>query len=323
MSSSYRQLELEIDRSREVKANILIVSLPGLGLNHYLKDYLAEPRNEGVIRIVSDSQKLGLYNVGIWSRSWGSKALEVFDGYLRQAQVDQKFAFGVTRPWLLDEDEFKESYLSSHIYKTVYVTVFNREDVVEIIKNRNGSILDLADKIYELSGGIPQLVKYLVVSYDETHLDEGKLRSDENLRNMLALMAESVKKCRLEVLKKTGVANNEGEIKSKLLRETLTYKTVSAFEIEVGFDLTLKIDGLKTGERVTLQEKRILEKMLSKNGRVTKEEVSDIKWGEGKYDEYSDQAINKTMRRLSLKLTGYKISTITKVGYMLEKDDYN
>jgi len=46
--------------------------------------------------------------------------------------------------------------------------------------------------------------------------------------------------------------------------------------------------------------------------------VSDIKWGIGKYDEFSDQAINKQMRRLSQKFSKFTIVTIPKVGFEIQ-----
>lgn len=318
----YLEIETELNRSRKVKANLILVSLPGMGLNHYLKRYIEAYEKQGVVKLEESTQALGLYNIFIWSRSWGEDALGVIDGFLRRASVSQKFGLGITRPWLLETEEYKKSYLSHHVYKTIYVKVFDDKDIFEILKTRKvtcpkGDV----KKILDLTGGIPQLVKHLVVGLtDDTSLEVNSLLTDLNLKTILETISNSIKKCSPKVLMEMGIMDELGGIRSELLR--IVYESQveeGGWTLEVGFDLSLVENGIKGETKVTAQEKSIVEKMVSGGGKISKEEVSDIKWGTGKYDEYSDQAINKTMRRLSQKLTTCQITTIPKVGYILEK----
>jgi hypothetical protein len=90
-------------------------------------------------------------------------------------------------------------------------------------------------------------------------------------------------------------------------------------EIEVGDDLVMMEDGQKTGETMTVLEKQIVEYAATHGGIIPKEKIAEFKWGEGSYDQYSDQAIGKTMQRLEKKLHKYQLSALIKVGYKLER----
>ena len=89
--------------------------------------------------------------------------------------------------------------------------------------------------------------------------------------------------------------------------------------IEIDFDLSIREDGQMSKEKLTEVEARILREMMQNEGKMTKDKVSEIKWGKAEFDEFSDQAINKTMRRINEKMTVYKITTIPKVGFVIEK----
>ena len=128
-----------------------------------------------------------------------------------------------------------------------------------------------------------------------------------------------VSRCSPADLEKLGLVEN-GKIKSKLLAGNVGLSNKD-LDIKVAFDLSVTEAGQSTGERLTQTEANILRIMVTDSGEITKEGVSNIKWGEGKYDALSDRAINKAMRRLSEILVKHKIITIPKVGYKIVKQD--
>ena len=87
--------------------------------------------------------------------------------------------------------------------------------------------------------------------------------------------------------------------------------------IVINKDLTFIEEGEARETPLIKAERDILEHLLSE-GVVTREKVADFKWGDGSYDNFSDQAINKTIQRLNKKLIKHRITAIPKVGYKLE-----
>jgi DNA-binding response OmpR family regulator len=86
-------------------------------------------------------------------------------------------------------------------------------------------------------------------------------------------------------------------------------------KLKLNFDLSFEEDGVESQTKLTLAEKRILEELVKNEGQITREKIADFKWGEGSYDEFSDQAINKAVKRLNVKLTKYRLKAILGVGY--------
>lgn len=166
--------------------------------------------------------------------------------------------------------------------------------------------IKMADKdkqeIFEKSQGIAKLVKFLAVNRQRY--------KEEDKEPVLAPIEEAARGCPNDLLIRFGL-NREGVLSG----------TDSGLGISINFDLSFEEEGVKSDEKLSRIERDILIFMTANGGEIAREKVADFKWGEGKYDEFSDQAINKTMRRLSGKLSLHQIETIPKVGYKLRKKD--
>lgn len=180
---------------------------------------------------------------------------------------------------------------------------------MEIFANELGVEAAKAElaRIYRLTGGVGKWVKWFLVHPEES----------EDFKLVLEPTARLIGECSDEQLKKLGLWENggwKGEILAKYFQENQRRKR---WEIEITADLSVVEKGQASGVRLTKLEAEILGQMAKNEGVVTKEGVSDLKWGEGKYDKFSDQAINKGMRRLDKKLKVYTVKTIPGYGFKL------
>lgn len=144
----------------------------------------------------------------------------------------------------------------------------------------------------------------------------GGQEDDSQLQLILRPLVEAVLRCNEEELGKLGIIG-QGKWRSQILEKLVDRERKNVINLIVNPDLTINEDSKINENRFTAVEKAVLEEMLRNNGMVNKEKVAEAKWGENSYDSFSDQAINKTMRRLSSKLKKYRVSSLTGVGYKL------
>lgn len=317
-SKPFANLIAELDEARKTCSNLLVVALPGFGLNSYFKKY--QDQNNRVAIITPDNTEISDFNLIIMSSVWGGSIFSSIDSILRQANPSQKFCLGTTRPWIIHSPEYTSSYLSKHLYKTVWLKPYDSEDSAVIAKsyNRNLSNSDI-NKIHALSGGIPQLIKYLSINNKMLKSDIDTLVADHNLGHILSPIVDAIQKTPVEYLEKLGALDANKVLVSNLLSAFSESTPVSGIAIQIGFDLSIKENGVNYGQKLTKSEAQILETMLKKSGQISKEEISDIKWGQGKYDQFSDQAIHKTMSRIAGKLRVHKITTVPQVGFIIKR----
>ncbi len=283
---AYKNLAIALDQSRQLNSNLLIITLPGTGMGRFVKEYLSatNPKSYNILNF--DWSEPGI--------------LEKVDTILKNANLNEKFAITLNYPHLLNTPELKNSYFINHIYRRYYFGVRNKSDssLLALEINPKLSKSDVAN-IYKLSDGFAQIIKYLAVN---------GTNEDTSLQIVKKPIEDAVSKCDPETLILLGVSSLQN------------IKTTSKFDFVLNFDLSFLECGQLNPQKLTSFEKNILEKMISSEGMISKSEVSDIKWGIGKYDEFSDQAINKAIRRLNDKLIKYKIETIPKVGFILKKN---
>jgi hypothetical protein len=303
---NYRYLELkkELDNAMRLKYNVAVVSIPGIGSSRLLKKYVQE--NPKVKYINKPGEDLADFSILDLAYDLNSDALKWTEEYFHKAGSGQSVAVAINMPSIFRQTDFKNSFFKGHLYKTIWLKVMSFGEMVKMILEM-GEKLDKErlQAVWTQSGGLPQLVKYELVG------------DKEQTSEVLAPILKVIDQTSPEDLEKLGVTS-EGKIISNMLSDNRAGK-MSDLDIKIEFDLSIRENGVNNGNTVTLGEKKIIEKMLVGEGKITKEEVSDIKWGEGKYDEYSDQAINKQIRRLSAKLQYYKVVTIPKVGYKIER----
>lgn len=296
----YRRLASAASDCRRFGANLMVVGLSGMGASFYLKTWA---KNEGVDYVTAAPEKKeGMVVVDMPENSW-----EEWEEIYRATPRDQKLIMtvGVEK---IGEESAAKNWVLGHVYRTLYLEISSKEDI-GLLASRLGVKIspDNLDKIYKLSGGIAKLAKCLLVN--------GGVVSGEP-EQMAGLILAEARRAREEDLEKLGVVKN-GKYVSAILAD-LDKKMPDGLKVEVKFDLELVEDGGPSGVKVTADEKKIISEMMANNGTITKEKIAEIKWGEGSYDKFSDQAITMAMRRLGKKFKKYQIETVPRVGYQLK-----
>lgn len=272
-----------------------------------------EKNKDKVSYIDSVGEKLASFNLLNLSLDRDPDLMAVAERYVKEATLENKFAVLVHDPSLIQEKEYRGSYLSNHVYENYYLGARSESDTELLVKEIDSHLTkNDAKEIYRLSGGIAQLAKYLAINWSNSPDFD-----DKEIDNILEPMVKIIHKVDLDELKKLGVVDEGGKLTSQILAEKIEIRP--KIDIRINFDLGFEEEGKANKERLTVTEKQILELMKQNGGMITKEEASDVKWGEGKYDDYSDQAINKTMRRLDEKLRIYTVQTVPKIGFVLKK----
>ena len=294
----YKSLESALDTNRQMKSNLLIVTLPGLGISYFLKSYLKKKNDKSISYLHNADQKLNKYNILDLDFDNNPDALTIAENYFRSADIDQKFALVINNPKLISTENFKSTYLAKHLYQTFYFTTRNLKDTEIFALEINHRLTTTRIKeIFASTGGIGKLIKFLAINPLATDFPEDLVKD----------IIHSISQTDPEILKKMNIDTS------------LPFLTNSPqkLNIKINFDLSFLENDILSEEKLTKEEKDILDFLLENKNEISREKVSDFKWGEGKYDEFSDQAINKSMRRLSDKLKYYEIETIPKVGYKI------
>lgn len=310
--SSYKRLADWLDTQRKQAMNGVVVTFPGCGFSHRAEKYISGKKN--VKMILKEGEQLSRFNILNLNFVSNDLATKIAEDYLRIATIDQKIVVVIDDVSILESEKYKSSYLSSHVYDFFWFGAFDENGVKEVVQDLGGSGFKF-DDLYKLSGGISRLVKYLCLK--ATSLDLEKLISDLSLQSICRPMVEVIKKSSEKDVEKLGIVS-EGKIRSEILRRMMVGASGLTLNIKIGKDLTLVEDGIP-GEKLARVEKEILTQLLESEGYLSREKVAELKWGSEDFSEFSDQAINKTMRRLSIKMKKYAIETIWKTGYKLIK----
>lgn len=296
--SIYKQIEKFILIASQKNSHLLIYSFSGAGASYLLKSFVK--KHPHISYIDCEGKKLSSFSII-------DTPLALAQSYYSQADLNQKLALVISRG-----QDYHSSFgneVRNHAYLSGVIGSRNLIDTQMLIKKIDPKIsLATQKNIYALSGGIGKLAKFLTVnglSYDP-------LVSE----SIITEIRESLFGYTPTELELLGVIDHSGVIKSQMLRSS--WQPISDFKLTLNFDLSFEENGKKSIYTLTFSEKQILEKMLQNGGQITKEEISNLKWG-GNYDSFSDQAINKTMRRLNDKFSTLEIKTIPKLGFLLQK----
>lgn len=286
----YQDLKKQINNARLHQSHILIYSFVGSGASYLLKS-IAGSDNK-LTYINSIDQSLGDYSLLDLPLA---DALTLID----KTNVNQKCAVLVNNG--LDfHSPVLEKY-KSHFYLSTSLGCRSLDDTRLLALEINPKLTKKEiDEIYKLSQGVGKIIKYLAVN--PTSLSS----QDDALSNLANDVVSSLQGYSL------------GEINCLGISLPFIGSGHPQFSIIINFDLSFTENSVLSSKKLTSSESKILQKIIDNNGQISKSEVSDIKWGENKYDEFSDQAINKSVRRLNSKLTQHTIKTIPKTGFILE-----
>lgn len=286
----FQELKKQIDDARLHQSHLLIYSFVGSGSSYLLK-FLAQT-DKKLTYINSVDQALGDFSILDLPLS---DALTL----LKKANINQKCVI-----YVKNGSDFHSPLLEkfkSHLYLSYAVGCRSQKDSIILAKEINSNLSEEEiNKIYKLSQGMGKIIKRLAISPASIS------KPDDTLVVIVNEIISSLRGYTLEEIKAFGITL------------PIIGQKDNNFYIDINFDLSFTENGQLSPEILTPTESKILQKMIDNHGQISKEEVSDIKWGENKYDEFSDQAINKTIRRLSFKLKNHIIKTIPKVGFILE-----
>lgn len=307
----YKEFSDKIGEARKERASIVLLTVPGMGVSHFIKKYI-EKVDGGVKRITGENEDLSEFNFLDldFDKRGVRESLSLVDEYMKKANLKQKFAVVINTPYVLDGREYKSSYLASHVYDVWMMRVNNVVETADFVEELG---VDLTKKdqsrLFELSGGLGRLIKYLAVNKEKW----GNLAENKELLRVMDKSLEVIGKTDEKMLQQMEV---KGRLLGELLKKRLREKGA---DIKIERDLSFSEFGEKQAERLTNMEAVLLRALAASNDLLlTRDEIADLKWGEESYEDYSDQAIGKAMRRLEKKLGRHRLVAIPKIGYKLE-----
>ncbi len=316
----FTEFEAKVLDTFEKKSNLLILTVPGLGITRFVKEFINKYKNINAVLVNTDGEQLKALNFLDLDFEINDEAVGICDNYLKKAEPSQKFVVIVNDPHKLTEDKYKRSYTLKHIYDRYYFSVSNPKDCSICLKlvNKNLSKNEI-DEIIILSGGIIRIAKYLAVNSSDLSLPVEEIIKNINLITILKPTLEVIARSDNGDLEKIGIKKDE-EYVSPIIKSLMGKVAISQhFDININSDMSVSENGEKSEIDFLKTDREILTKVMENRGTITKEEVADIKWGNGSYDEYSDQAIGKTMQRLKKKLKLYTFEVVPQLGYKLIK----
>ncbi|RLC35125.1 hypothetical protein DRH14_01580 [Candidatus Shapirobacteria bacterium] len=298
----YKNLEKTINQSINSQTHLIIFTLPGMGAGYNLRQYCKKhPR---VPYIDTPSQKLSSLSIVNLHLANKPTNIQNLSTYLTKLKHSQKLVIVSDIPFDLLNKHLQHQHIWKHFYSHYYFQPLNKKDAQLMLNLLKISINQSQfNRIYQKSQGIPKLLKYLSL-----HISDFDQKSIEHI---LSPLQNSIQ------LYSPQIISQKFHIDTSQLPQTSTY-TIIPTNIKINFNLTFTENGITNPNQLTKDEAEILKKMLNNQFNITKEEISDIKWGKDTYDKFSDQAIGQTMRRLRHKLQYYTIKSIPKTGYQLK-----
>lgn len=315
---NYEEFEKFVLSSFKNKSNSLIISVPGMSVTFYIQKFIKKNGKE-FNYISEDGQKVEENNFIDLDFSLNKKALEVVDGYLKKAKSNQKFIIVLDTPYLLHSDKFASSYLSNHFYKLFYFKILD-QDLIKIFSSNINVRLGRNEikEVFNLSGGISAIAKLLLANEELLDVKQKDLVADDKFLKTILPTLKVIKRCSVGDLEKLGIMQ-DGKFISLLLNKYFEINNLEIIDIEIKKNLIFSEDGVMNKNSLLRLEKKIIEAAIQSDRTIPKEEIADIKWGKNSYDDYSDEAITKTILRLNKKLQKYKFVSIPTYGYFLTK----
>lgn len=314
--SEYIELEKELDKNIKLSVNFIISSFEGYSISYFLKKYM-EKKPKNVSYIDQAGIKLSKYNILDFDFCENPDALTMIEEYVKSAELDQKFAVVINDPSIFDRDDYKNSYIGVHHYSVYYFKKPSLEYIKTYTKDMKVEFSrEDMNKIYELSGGIGRLVKFLIVNRGLIDLPVTQIVNNKSIVDLITPVVKVIQNSNKSTLNIFGIKNDVGFTSSIIETYFIQNKISIRPQIKISKDLIINENG-ENKERLNKIEAMVLQSILDNDGLIEKAKVADLKWGEGSYDQYSDQAIAKTILRINRKLTYYKIVAIPKYGYKI------
>jgi hypothetical protein len=292
------------------------------GYPKYLEDLTCE---EAVRELILRGKKIVIMINHLERLLETPESIAFLDSFKTIDQFNIRYVFGCDISCVLNPELYRQapSITSSNI---ICIPPFDLNGVKRVIKvNRILYKLDCSlswsNKIYELSGGNPGLIKYLIKYISEEKpkiLKLNKLIKNPGLRVKLINIVDTLSKYKLidsrnsimpsktNILMDLGMLNSRGNLKIKLLNPFL-------MKPQAKVDTNLK--KLLSAQELSLF--RIFEKSQEKI--IDLDKISKSLWGKDAEAKYSLWAIYKTISNMNkkLKTVGKKIENFRGRGYAL------
>ena len=310
-----------LDESFNKKSNSVILTIPGLGLHHILSQYAAKYKANYINDFGQDTGVSNIIDFDFYKDSDCLKKVDAYYKSKRSISPKNTFVFVINTPFIINSFEYQNSYLASHIYKINLFRAWKKDELTDFAKEQKVKVSNGQTKrTEELSGGIIRIAKYLLFHLDLLDTDIKEYAESGEFKKLMKPTLDVIAETPFEILEKMGIVVN-GNFVSPVIRWFFDNKKFEVFkkiDIKIEPDMVFYEDGERSIARLTKSEADILRLLLSKEV-ATRDEIADVKWEKESYDKFSDQAINQEISRINSKLKKYKVSSISKVGYKLEK----
>jgi len=316
----YQEFVSALLDSHKKNSNLLIITVPGIGTSHFIKKFV-EGDTSGKFQHVKDGlAELKEFNILDLNFEKNPESFNIATRYFKKAKLSQKIAIVVNTPAFLKTDTYLKSTVASHIYNTYYFKTLG-QDIIKVIENLTNIILspEQEEKVYFLSGGLSHLTKSLIVNSGFLNKPASELLDEPDIFTPILLTIRVISQCNIDILNKLEITQN-GIFKSEILKKYFSLHPINLPpQIVINKDLSFTEDGIPSEYKLIKIEKQIIEMASKEDGLILKEKIADLKWGGGSYDDFSDQAIGKTMQRLGKKLIKHQLLILPKVGYKIVK----
>lgn len=310
-----------LDSSFSQAKNSIIITIPGLGISHILKQYSTLNK---VNYVDTPDSRSGLKNIIDIDFQKNLGSIEIIDKYYRaHRSISPKntFVFVINTPNIIHSEDFQKSYFASHSYDYYYFRPWAESELSDFVSEQN-LVLSTTQlsKLHQLSGGIVRLAKYLLFHLDLLNLEDFvQLKDSNEFIKLMHSTFETISFTPLELLTKLGLYK-DGKFTSTIINwffENKIFVLRQNFDIKLMPDLSFYENTKLSAQFLTKFEKDLLEFLLNHENIATRDQISETKWGKDSFEKFSDQAINKAISRLNEKLSSYEIKAINKVGYKL------
>ena len=311
----YKELARNIVDAAKGKYNLVLVSLPGSGATFFVKKMVESGLVHGMSYVCEDGQELSEFNVLDFDFNKNSKALEIVDSYVKQAGTNQKFLIIINTPEILKIPKYLDSVISNRVFEYIYMPQMDEYRATILATNSSVDFNEnLISRIVYKTGGIARLVKYFLIHQDQIDFDLVKLMELGEFKAVFEPTIRSTRQCDTRTLEKLEVVK-AGNYVSPLLDQYFEKNPKTNISFDSGG--VVFEDGKKLAEKFLKHEIEMLKATLENEGVLTKEKISDIRWGENSYEKFSDQAIKKIILRINKKLEKYVFEAVPTIGYKL------
>lgn len=311
----FKEIANRIIEAAKKKYNLVLVSLPGSGATFFAKKLVESGLVENISYIFEENQTLNDFNILDLDFNKNTRAIDIVDKYIKESGSGQKFLIIINTPEFLKTPRFFGSIISNRIFDYIYMPQMDMYRAT--IMATNGKVEfdeSLLKRVLGKTGGVARLAKYFLIHKDQLEFGLEDLLSLGEFKTVFDPTIKSIRQCDFRTLDLLGITI-DGKYTSPLLNDYFIKNPKIEIEFEKGGGVTEK--GKKVSENFLKHEIEILKSTLENEGVLTKEKVSDIRWGEDSYEKFSDQAIKKIVLRINKKLELYIFEAVPTIGYKL------